>query len=212
MFQVRIVPLLLGFLLGLAVPVEARGQKGTRRSAGKEQRLLLFNGKDLAGWKLRSTKTPSHWKVTDGVLVNTGEKGTDLYTEAVFEDFQLHVEFNVPKGSNSGVYLRGLYEVQITDAWGKKPSDIECGALCHVYPPRVNACKEPGQWQTFDITLVGRQLTVVHNGVTVLDKVKVPGKSPACLEGIEEGKPGPIMLQGDHGPVSFRNLWLRPLR
>ena len=110
-----------------------------------------------------------------------------------------------------GILISGLYEIQITDAWGKKPSDIECGALCHIVAPRVNASKRPGEWQRFDITLVGREVTVIHNGVTVLDRVKIPGKSPACLEGIEEGQPGPILLQGDHGSVSFRNLWLVPL-
>jgi hypothetical protein len=193
-------------LLALAVPAAADSPKPATTG-----RQALFNGKDLAGWKLRSAKTPNHWKVDKSVLVNAAAKGTDLYTEARFLDFELHVEFNVPKGSNSGVYLRGLYEIQITDAWGKKPSDIECGALCHVVAPRVNASKKPGEWQTFDITLIGREVTVVHNGVTVLERVKVPGKSPACLEGIAEGRPGPIMLQGDHGPVSFRNLWVKSL-
>jgi hypothetical protein len=183
----------------------------SQQPVSPEKAVVLFNGKDLSGWKLRSKQTPNHWKVENGALVNADAKGTDLYTEALFENFVLHVEFNVPRDSNSGVYLRGLYEVQITDAWGKKPSNIECGALCHVFPPRVNASKKPGEWQTFDIILVARELTVVHNGVTVLDRVKIPGKSPACLEGIEEGRPGPIMLQGDHGPVSFRNIWLRPL-
>jgi hypothetical protein len=177
-----------------------------------EDKVVIFNSKDLKGWKLRSNKTPNHWQVKDGVLANAEAKGTDLYTDAVFEDFVLHVEFSVPKDSNSGVYLRGLYEIQITDAWGKKPSDVECGALCHVVAPRVNASKKPGEWQTFDITLIGREVTVVHNGVTVLEKVKIPGKSPASLAGIDEGKPGPILLQGDHGPVSFRNLWLKPLK
>ena len=187
----------------------------------------LFNGKDLDGWRIRNTASlpagtppgtkpkkippgPNGWSVKNGVLVNT-PKSSDLDTVEEFYNFELHAEFRVPKGSNSGIYMRGKYEIQITDAFGKPPDPSECGALYKRVAPRVNASKAPGEWQTFDITFEGRKLKVLQNGQPILDVPDAGGHGTGAQSGAEDG-PGPIRLQGDHGPVEFRNLRIKTRR
>jgi hypothetical protein len=167
----------------------------------------LFNGKDLAGWKPRAGDK-SKWTVRDGVLVNAAA-GTDLLTERKFTDFQLHAEFRYPKGSNSGIYLRGRYEVQIEDNYGVEPDSEKIAGVYGFLTPSVNAAKKPGEWQTFDITLVGRVVTVLLNGERVIDRQTIPGITGGALDS-DEGAPGPILLQGDHGPIDFRRVTLTP--
>jgi len=170
-----------------------------------------------------------------GVLVNgpTG-RTCNLLSAAEHGDVEAHVEFMVPKGSNSGVYFQGRYEVQILDSWGvEKPQHGDCGGIYQRWennrgfegrPPRVNASREPGQWQTFDVVFLaprfdaeGKKLAnakfvkVVHNGVVVHENVEVTG--PTRAASFSHEKPlGPLMLQGDHGPVAYRNLSIRPLK
>jgi hypothetical protein len=120
-------------------------------------------------------------------------------------DFKLHIEFRYPKGSNSGVYLRGRYEVQIEDLEGAEPPSDVIGAVYGFLPPNASASKGPGEWQTYDITLVGRLVTVVFNGQTVICRSEIPGITGGALDS-REGEPGPIYLQGDHGPIEYRNI------
>lgn len=172
--------------------------------------IPLLNGKDLTGWHLRKPQGPNGWKVVDRVTVNT-PPSTDLQTDAEYYNFQLHVEFNVTAGDgNSGVYLRDKYEVQIFNSFGKPPVINGCAALYNKIAPSLNASKRAGEWQTYDITFIGRRLTVMHNGQKVLDSVDVGPMGTGAASGRADG-PGPLRLQGDHEAVSFRNIRIRPL-
>lgn len=172
--------------------------------------IPLLNGKDLTGWHLRNAQGPNGWKVIDHVTVNT-PPSTDLQTDAEYYDFQLHVEFKVNAGEgNSGVYMRDKYEVQIFNSFGKPAVDTGCGALYKKIAPSVNASKRDGEWQTYEITFIGRRLTVIHNGQKVLDNVDVGPMGTGAASNRADG-PGPLRLQGDHEAVSFRNTRIRPL-
>jgi hypothetical protein len=170
--------------------------------------VALFNGKDLAGWKPRSARAKNGWTVKDGVLTNAAP-GNDLRTEKTFIDFKLHAEFRYPKGSNSGVYLRGRYEVQIEDDFGQEPDSHGIGGVYGFLTPSINAARRADEWQSLYVILVGRSVTVVINGERVLDRQAIPGITGGALDS-DEGSPGPILLQGDHGPVEFRKLTLTP--
>jgi hypothetical protein len=181
-----------------------------RPPPGWGEPVELFNGKDLAGWKPRDPNKPNGWVVRDGLLSNA-KPGNDLVTESKVTDFKLHAEFRYPQGSNSGVYLRGRYEVQIEDNYGWEPECHIIGAVYGFLTPRVNAAKKPGEWQTFDVTFVGRVVTVELNGERIIDRQAIPGITGGALDS-DEGSPGPIMLQGDHGPIDFRKLTLTSAR
>jgi hypothetical protein len=163
----------------------------------------LFDGKSLDGWKARRGK--QGWVVRDGLLVNA-TPGTDLVSDRKFEDFKLHAEFRYPKDSNSGIYLRGRYEVQIEDNFGLYPPDSHhIGGIYGFLTPSVNASKPAGEWQTIDVELVGRIVTVVLNGERIIDRQRIPGITGGALDS-DEDKPGPVMLQGDHGAIEFRRV------
>ena len=164
----------------------------------------IFDGESLAGWKPQTTNRSNQWKAVDGVLTNP-ESGVNLMTEEVYDDFKLHLEFRYPAGSNSGVYLRGRYEVQVEDNYGRVPNSHYIGGLYGFLTPNQNASKPAGEWQTYDITLVGRRVTVVLNGKSVITDALIPGITGGALDS-KEGEPGPILLQGDHGPIEYRNL------
>ena len=164
----------------------------------------LFNGKDLDGWQPQTTDRDNQWKAVDGVLTNPAS-GVNLMTTEKYDDFKLHLEFKYPKGSNSGVYLRGRYEVQVEDNYGRVPNSHYIGGLYGFLTPNENASKPAGEWQTYDITLVGRRVTVVLNGKSVITDALIPGITGGALDS-KEGEPGPILLQGDHGPIEYRNL------
>ena len=170
--------------------------------------IQLFNGKDLSGWKLRGNDRGNCWSVTNGGLTNK-VPCVDIITAREFKDFKLHVEFNIVEKSNSGIYLRGRYEVQIQDDFGKTRDSLRMGGLYGFLRPSVNASARPGEWQTFDITLVGRRLTVVLNGKDIIVNEEIPGITGGALNS-DEGAPGPLMLQGDHTKVTFRNVTIRP--
>ena len=181
--------------------------------------VTLFNGKDLAGWQAKEPNVESAWSVDGGVLSNRvpkHEPGTpakrtaNLRTEKEFEDFNLKLEVSVPAGSNSGVYLRGIYDIQVFDSYKKPLESHNMGALYSRITPSVAAEKPAGEWQTMDITLVERHVTVVLNGTTIIDNQPVLGCTGGAMWS-DEFKPGPIYLQGDHGTVSYRNLVLRPV-
>lgn len=168
----------------------------------------LFNGKDLSGWKLRGTSKGSCWTVAAGAMTNT-PPCVDIISDKSFGDFKLHAEFNIVPGSNSGVYLRGRYEVQIQDDVTKATDSLRMGGVYGFLRPAVNASGRPGEWQTFDITLVGRRVTVILNGRTIIEDAEIPGITGGALDS-NEGAPGPIMLQGDHGKLSFRRVAITP--
>lgn len=169
--------------------------------------VRLFNGRDLTGWHAMGE---NQWQVKNGILTNP-KSGSNLATDAKFTDFKLHIEFRYPAGSNSGVYLRGRHEVQIEDSRGKEPSLIGLGALYGFIAPSEQAARAAGEWQTYDITLVGRMLTVIANGKTVICNREIPGITGGALDS-KEAAPGPIYLQGDHGPIEYRNIILTPVR
>jgi hypothetical protein len=172
---------------------------------------VLFNGRDLTGWHPRDARGINGWIVAGGVLYNKMPR-TDLLTDQVFTDFQFKAEVRLPRRSNSGIYLRGRYEMQIEDNFGDDPESHKVGGIYGFLTPRINASRKAGEWQTVEITLVGRAVTIVLNGELVIDRQEIPGITGGALDSDEE-KPGPIMLQGDHGPVEFRNITIRqPLR
>ncbi len=149
----------------------------------------------------------NQFKMIDGILVNV-EKGGNLITNQKFNDFKLSIEFRYPEGSNSGIYLRGRHELQIEDSNGRA-DDVSIGGIYGFIAPSVNAAKNPGEWQTFEITLVGRHVTVVLNGIDVIYNRPIPGITGGSLDS-KEGEPGPIMIQGDHGPIEFRKFVITP--
>ena len=175
--------------------------------------VTLFDGKTLAGWKLRDTKKKNGWAVVNGELAVVESKdNADLVSEQAFQDMKLHIEFNVDAKSNSGVYLRGRYEIQILDNPDQKMAldSHGCGAVYSRIAPAVDATKPAGEWQAFDIEFVGRQVSVTLNGKKIVAGV-VEGITGGALSPFE-GEPGPLMLQGDHGKVRFRNIVVTPGR
>jgi hypothetical protein len=168
----------------------------------------LFDGTDLKGW--HATGQNNQWKA-DGGNLKSEKSGSNIVTDATFNDFKLHIEFRYPKGSNSGVYLRGRYEVQIEDDNGSEPfRNVFSGVYGFISPTEMTA-KNPGEWNTYDITLVGRLVTVVANGKTVICNQEIPGITGGALNS-KEGEPGPLYLQGDHGPIEYRNIVLTPAK
>jgi hypothetical protein len=180
--------------------------------------ITLFNGKDLSGWTLTDEKQVNGWAAKDGVLVNNPvqREGAprvsygNLRTTRTFEDFNLKLEVMVPKGSNSGVYLRGIYEVQVADTHGRPLDSHNMGAVYSRLTPTVAAEKPAGEWQTLDITLYDRYATVVLNGKKIIDNQPLLGVTGGALSA-DQFAPGPIYLQGDHGAVQYRNLVLTPI-
>jgi hypothetical protein len=165
----------------------------------------LFNGKDLTGWEPVGPNA-SHWKVEDGLLLNTAH-GANLKSTRTFEDFKVHYEVNCPDDGNSGFYLRGRYEVQIEyEPLTSNPVERRIGSVYGRIAPQPTLPRAPGQWETFDVTLVGRMVTEVHNGVTVIDHKEIEGITGGALDA-NEGDPGPFYIQGDHtGGLKFRNI------
>jgi len=163
----------------------------------------LFNGKDLTGWEPVGSR-PNKWVVQNGELVNESG-GANLKSTRKFDDFKLHIEFNCPEKGNSGLYLRGRYEVQIEYVPGEDKYHMMGAIYSHV-APAVEVPRKPGQWETFDITLVGRRVTIVRNGVKTIDNQEIPGITGGALDA-NEGEPGPFYIQGDHtGGMKFRNI------
>ena len=172
-----------------------------------EEPVNIFNGKNLDGWHATGE---NQWKVEDGILRSL-QSGSNLVTNATYTDFKLHIEFRYQKGSNSGVYLRGRYEVQIDDSKGMEPWVGHLGAIYGFLTPSEMVAKDPGVWQSYDITLRGRMVTIIANNKTIICNQEIPGITGGAINS-REGEPGPILLQGDHGPVDFRNIILTPMK
>ena len=234
-------------LATLALPARADEKKDSAKDSPKDgDKVVLFNGKDLSGWKTVDDKVKDHWKVAaevkldakdpkklagsgaptegNGVLVlEEATHGADLFCDKTFGDAEVHVEFMVPKGSNSGVYLMGQYEIQVFDSFGKaKVEKGDCAAVYGISAPSENAAKAPGEWQTFDIvyraprfdasgkkTENAKVVSVTWNGKKVQENVEVKGGTGSQLAGGEKPQ-GPLMFQGNHGSVAFRNVWVKP--
>lgn len=172
--------------------------------------IVLFDGKDLKGWHPTGSDH-NQWVAEDGVLRNKGA-GSNLVTDEKFHDFKLHIEFRCPKDGNSGVYLRGRYELQIESlGGGQEPPNDVAGAIYGFLGPVEQAAKPAGEWQSYDVALVGRLVTIVFNGKTVMCRGEIPGITGGALDS-KEGEPGPVYLQGDHGPIEFRNIVITPGR
>src|SRR5258708_173480 len=168
----------------------------------------LFNGKDLTGWKMAGPGT-TVWKVENGNLVSPGN-GPELINDSKFEDFKLHVEFNCAANSNSGVYLRGRYEVQIETDSIEEPPSHHMGGVYGFLAPTPELPRKPGEWQSFDITLLGRWITVIQNGQTIIDNKEIPGITGGALDSHEE-LPGHIYLQGsEKAHVAYRITLITP--
>ena len=171
----------------------------------------LFNGKDLSGWRMSDPSATPIWKVENGTLVSPGH-GPELISNDKFEDFKLHIEFNCAPGANSGVYLRGRYELQIENDPEPEGPTMRTGGVYGFLAPSPEQPRRPGEWQTYDITLVGRMVTVVQNGQTIIDNQEIPGITGGALDS-HEGLPGAIYLQGSEtGHVAFRNIMITPAK
>jgi Domain of Unknown Function (DUF1080) len=209
--------------------VEKRGENAGPRIAGVRAPALnrpmpkawtapepIFNGKDLTGWEPVGNPQNSKWVARDGELVNDnpvveghrGPSAANIKTTRKFDDFKLHIEVNCPEHGNSGIYLRGRYEIQVGTEGGTIPSH-EMGALYGHFAPAGNIGNKLGQWTSFDITFVGRTLTVLRDGVKIHDNIEVPGPTGGPLDS-NEGEPGPFYLQGDHqGVIRYRNITIQ---
>jgi hypothetical protein len=170
--------------------------------------VKIFNGKNLDGWVAQ--KPENQW-VAENDMLKSPKSGSNILTVQKFQDFKLHIEFRYPAGSNSGIYLRGRYELQIIDSRGLEPSSVYLGGIYGFLTPNENVAREPGEWQTYDITLVGRRVTVEANGKTIICDEIIPGITGGALDS-REAEPGPILLQGDHGPIEFRNIIVTPAK
>ena len=173
----------------------------------------IFNGKDLTGWEPIGNVQNNKWVARDGELVNDNPEvpgqrnpgAANIKTTGKYQDFKLHIEVDCPEGGNSGIYLRGRYEVQVGTEGGTLPTH-EMGAIYSYYPPPAGAQLGLGKWTTFDITLVGRYVTVVRDGMVYHNNVEIPGPTGGALDS-NESEPGPFFLQGDHhGVIRYRNM------
>jgi len=172
--------------------------------------VALFNHKDTTGWRSLTPEKVFGWTVEDGILKSTGG-GSNLISEAKFWNYELHVELRLAPQSNSGLGLRARYEVQVLEDYGQKQNSHNNGALYSRIAPSENASRRAGEWQTYDVRLVGRTVTVVLNGKKVIDKGHIDGLT-AIASDPNEGEPGALILQGDHGPVDFREIVITPLK
>jgi hypothetical protein len=164
----------------------------------------------IGGWRIDPPGVPNGWRVVGGELVNQPPSG-NLVTRELFTDFSLHLEVNIPPKGNSGIYLRGRHEVQVQDDFGNEPHSRRLGGIYGQVTPTSLPAKPAGEWQSFDITLVGRRVTVMLNDVVIIDRAEIPGITGGALDS-DEAAPGPLMLQGDHGAIRYRNIILRPAR
>lgn len=171
--------------------------------------VQLFDGKDFNGWMGVNLPKAKGWSAEDGLLKCAGN-ADDLITVKKYRNFKLHIEYRLGEKSNSGIGLRGRYEVQIMSDYGRPPNIHGTGSLVSRIAPAVNAGKPAGEWNTFDIRLVGREVTTVLNGQVLYKKAVIDGLTGIAMDPFE-GRPGPIELQGDHGAVEYRNIVLVPL-
>ena len=167
----------------------------------------LFDGTNLDAWHATGE---NQWLAESGVM-KSPHSGSNLVTNKTFKDFKLHIEFRYPAESNSGVYLRGRYEVQVIDSKGLEPSNVLLGGVYGFLTPSEMVARAPGEWQSFDITLVGRMVTIIANGKMIICNQAIPGITGGAIDS-HEGEAGPILLQGDHGAIDYRNIIITPAK
>ena len=171
--------------------------------------VVLFDGKSLDAFGVQQKDRPMNWSVEEGVMTN-GEKAANLVSKDKFKDFKLNAEYKVGPGTNSGIYLRGRYELQVLDDFGKPPFDRGHMAIYGWKAPAVNASKPQGEWQTMEAIVVGNRVTVTHNGQRVHDNAVLEAITGGALDN-DELSPGPLMIQGDHTKVWFRKILVTPI-
>lgn len=191
----------------------AQGQSAEHNANDRKNRLgtpvQLFNGENLQNWLLQDPEKPSGWVVVDGAMTNEA-KANNLISRHQFENFKLVAEYKIEPKSNSGIFLRGRYEVQVVDDFGQEPSNLGHAALYSRVKPTANASLAPGEWQLLEAIIVGNRLTVTLNRKRVHDNIVIDGITGGALDS-REGAPGPIMIQGDHGKVTFRRIVVTPI-
>jgi hypothetical protein len=192
---------------GPVMPVTGSRAPALRRKISAWGSPIPLTG-DLAQWKVLSPTKPGNWTLRDGVLANA-RSGPNLRTLDEFQDFRLELEFNCPQGSNGGIFLRGRYELQIEEEPENHDPLGRTGAIYQFLPVVPNARRHPGEWRKLSVTLIGRAVTVTLDGVTIIGGREIPGPTSGGFNS-REAEPGPIILQGDHGPISFRNIVLIP--
>jgi hypothetical protein len=169
----------------------------------------LFDGKSMDAWDVQTKGKPMGWSVVDGTMTNV-PKANNLISKQKFQDYKIHAEYKLEPESNSGIYIRGRYELQVLDDFGKPPHDRSHMSIYGWHAPRVNASKPVGEWQTMDATIVANKVTVVLNGQKVQDNVTLEAITGGALDA-NETEPGPIMIQGDHQKVTFRKVTVTPI-
>lgn len=170
----------------------------------------LFDGKTVENWDVQVKDKPMGWSVTDGVMTNEAHAANNLVSREKFQDFKIHAEYKLDTNSNSGIYLRGRYEMQVLDDYGKKQDEHSHMAVYGWVPPKVNASKPVGEWQTMEATIVGNKVSIVLNGQKVQDNTTIQAITGGALDA-NETEPGPIMIQGDHEKVWFRKVTVTPI-
>ncbi len=199
----------LGLEQGDATPGARAAQLA--RDEARQGFRSVFNGRDLSGWHLRRAAGKASWSVQNGMLVNAGG-GTDLVTDAAYGDHVARYEYLVPKGGNSGFYLRGRYEIQVADDGDRKTPDIHSnGAVYGKVVPSALASRPAGEWQQVEATVIGNRITVFLNGTKIVDDAPIEGVCGLALDD-KVGEPGPVFLQGDHSAVAYRNIRVKSLR
>lgn len=193
---------------GNATPIEGVRAPKLNRPAPKSwaKPEPLFNGRDLTGWEPMGDPKNSHWVVKDKLLINE-EHGANLRSTRKFDDFRLHFEVLCPDHANSGFYLRGRYEVQLEyEPLTSNPPERRIGSVYGRIAPEGDLKRQPGEWETFDITFIGRTVTIVRNGVNTINQKEIEGITGGALDA-NEAEPGPFYIQGDHtGGLKFRNI------
>ncbi|MGI8784161.1 MAG: 3-keto-disaccharide hydrolase [Acidobacteriota bacterium] len=201
--------------VGVRPPKWGHHNANAKHGFGKP--IELFDGKAMDNWGLQFPDRPSGWSVDDGVMTNS-DHANNIVSKEQFKDFKIRVEYKLQEKSsasaapaNSGIYLRGRYELQVLDDAGKAPESHGHMAIYSRVAPRVNASKPAGEWQTMEATIVGNRVTVVLNGQTVHGNAVIDGITGGALNSYE-AEAGPIMIQGDHGKIWVRSVTVTPVK
>jgi 3-keto-disaccharide hydrolase len=194
-------------LAGVRPPKWGPADANAKHALGKP--VDLFDGKSMDAWDVQDKAKPMGWTVVDGTMTNT-PSANNLVSKQKFQDYQIHAEYKVEKNSNSGIYIRGRYELQVLDDFGKPPEEHSHMSVYAWHAPLVNASKPVGEWQTMDATIVGNKVTVVLNGKKVQDNATLEAITGGALDA-NESEPGPVMIQGDHEKITYRKVTVTPI-
>lgn len=172
--------------------------------------VSLFDGKTMDAWTVQHTQNPMNWSVVDGAMTSAEKSGNNLVSKQKFQDFKIEAEYAIAPGNNGGIYVRGRYELQLLDDFGKDTTVQSHMAIYGRTPPSVNASKPANEWQTMEAIVVGNRVTVTLNGKRVHDNAVIGGITGGALDA-NETAPGPLLLQGDHGRIMFRRIVVTPI-